>query len=160
MLRIVIGIVVVILFLLALFFPRFRRALWATLVIVVTLLAVIIWVDNRERKLGHSRLPPNQIELVNMQVRPGLNSKSYVVRGRVRNHSREFTLQTFLLQLNLKDCDAGECDIVGQAQRRIPLNVPPSQARDFQVSVPFPGSHSVQDNPEWSFVILEVSAQL
>ena len=75
MLRIVIGIVIVALLLVALFLPRFRRALWATLVIVITLLAVIIWVDNRERKLDHSRLPPNQIELLNMQVRAGLNSR-------------------------------------------------------------------------------------
>ena len=104
MLRLVIVVLILVLILSALVLPRFRRSLLATLVLVTSVIAVIIWLDNRERELQHSRLPLSQIELRNMQVTPGFNVRSYVVKGRIHNDSRDFTINTVELQLDLKDC--------------------------------------------------------
>ena len=87
MLRIIIILFILVLILTAFLFPRFRRSLWTTLVVVVCVLAGIIWYDNRQRELQKSRIPLNQIELLHMKAKPGLSPRTYMVNGRLGNPS-------------------------------------------------------------------------
>ncbi len=119
MLRIIVILLIAVLLLAAFLFPQFRRSLWTTLVVVLCVVAGIIWLDNRQRELQHSRLPVSQIELLHMQVKTGLNARSYVVKGRLRNQSEELTINMIVLQVTLKDCVAESCQVVGQEDRRI-----------------------------------------
>ena len=159
MVRLFLVILIVVLILSALFLPRFRRALWVTLGILICVITLIIWIDYRDREIGTSRLSPAQVALLNMQVRPGLNSRSYVVNGRIRNNSPDFTLTAFFLKLTLKDCRSEECETIGQEQNRVPIEVPPGQSRDFEVSVPFPFVVAVQGKPEWTYEVVRINAR-
>lgn len=157
MLRIIIIIVIFILILSAFFLPKFRRALWVTLGIVLSVITVIIWLDNRERELAHLSFPLSQVELQNMQTKPGLNARAYVVNGRIFNHSLSDTLNQVLFEVNVKDCDGGECQVIAAEQGRVSLVIPPGQARDFQVSVPFSSSIVLQGKPKWEYKVIDVN---
>lgn len=159
MLRLIVILLIVVLLLAAFLFPQFRRSLWTTLVLVLCVLAGIIWFDNRQRELNQSRLPLNQIELLHMQATPGLNARSYVVNGRLRNHSEDLTINMILLQVTLKDCVVENCQVVGQEDRRIFVHVPPAQSRDFEVNVPFSSVVNLHGTPEWQFVLLDADIQ-
>ena len=157
MLRLVLIVLIVVLLLSAFFLPRFRRALWITLGIVATLVVIIIWVDNRERELSHKSIPLAHVELQNMEVTPGLNARSYFVQGRVLNHSANESLRQVVFEVNLQDCQLEDCQIVAQERGRVSVDIPPSQARDFKVSVPFSSSIHLQGKPEWTFTVVDVN---
>lgn len=159
MLRIIIILLIAVLILAAFLFPQFRRSLWTTLVVVLCVVAGIIWLDSRQRELQHSRLPLSQIELLHMQMKPGLNARSFVVKGRLRNQSEELTINMIVLQVTLNDCVAEICQVVGQEDRRIFLQVPPAQSRDFEATVPFSSVADLRGTPEWQFVVLELETQ-
>jgi len=156
MLRIIIMLLIAVLILTAFLFPQFRRSLWTTLVVMLCVLAGIIWLDNRQRELNQSRLPLNHVELLHMRVTPGLNARSYVVNGRLRNQSEDLTINMIVLQVILKDCVAKSCQVVGQEDRRIFLQVPPDQSRDFEVTVPFSSLVDLRGTPEWQFGVMKV----
>ena len=159
MLRIIIILLILVLLLAAFLFPPFRRSLWATLVVVLCVIAGIIWLDNRERELQHSRLPLSQVQLLHMQAKPGLNTRTYVVNGRIRNQSKEFTINMIKLQVTLQDCISERCDVIGQTNHRLFLEVPPDQARNFEASIPFPSIVKMRGTPEWQFAVLAVKTK-
>ena len=159
MLRLIIILLIAVLILTAFLFPQFRRSLWTTLVVMLCILAGIIWFDSRQRELQKSRLPLTHVELLHMQTSPGLNERTYVVNGRLRNQSEDLTINMIVLQVTLKDCVAESCQVVGQEERRIFLQVPPAQSRDFDVNIPFSTVVAIRGTPEWQFDILEVKTQ-
>ena len=159
MLRIIMILLIAVLILTAFLFPQFRRSLWTTLVIMLCVLTGIIWFDNRQRDLNQSRLPLTHVELLHMQVTPGLNTRSYVVNGRLRNQSEDLTINMIVLQVTLKDCMADSCQVVGQEDRRIFLQVPPTQFRDFEVTVPFSSMVDLRGSPEWQFGVMKVETK-
>lgn len=157
MLRIIIIIVILVLLLSAFFLPRFRRTLWITLACVIGVIGLIIWLDNRERELAHLSFPLAQVELQNMQVKPGLNARSYVLNGRIRNHSSNRPLHQVVFQVNVKDCDGGQCQVVGQEKGRVSMDIPSGQARDFQISVPFSSPIQIQGKAQWDYKVVDVN---
>ncbi len=157
MLRVILIITILVLLLSAFFLPKFRRALWITLAVVVSLIATIIWLDNRERERANRNFPITQVELQDMQAKPGLNARAYVVNGRVLNHSLSDTLTQVLFEVNVKDCDGGDCQVIAEEQGRVSLVIPPGQARDFQVSVPFSSSIVLQGKPKWEYKVIDVN---
>ena len=159
MLRLVIVVLILVLIVSALALPRFRRSLLATLLVVISVIAVIIWLDSRERALQHARLPLSQIELRNMQASPGLNVRSYVVKGRIYNGSRDSTINTVELQLDLKDCISEICEIVGQEVTRIFVQIPPRQSRDFETTVFLSTVVDLEGSPKWTFAVVGVKTQ-
>ena len=101
--------------------------------------------------------PLTQVELQNIQSKPGLNARSYVFNGRIRNHSVNAPLHQVVFQVNVKDCDGGKCQVIAQEQGRVSMVIPPGQARDFQVSVPFSSSIQFQGNAEWDYKVVDVN---
>ena len=118
---------------------------------------MIIWFDNRERELAHLSFPLAQVELQGMQSREGLNALSHVVSGRILNHSPVDPLHHVKFEVTVKDCEDGVCQVVAQEKGRISLEVPPGQARDFQVSVPFSTTLKLQGQSEWEYRVVDVN---
>ena len=159
MLRIAIFVVLLIIILVAMYFPKFRRTLGVTLVLLMGAIGVIIWQDTLERELEFERISLKQAQLSQMQVRSGLNTRSFVVGGRIQNVSQHYTIFSMMLQATIKDCEGGTCKIVGQEKIMVPKEVPPDQARDFSVTIPFSGVPKVKGEAVWEYEILLVRAR-
>ena len=157
MLRIIIIVAILILILSAFFLPRFRRALWITVAVVLSGVVVIIWLDNRDRELARLNFPLSKVELENMQVTPGLNARSYVVNGRIYNHSSSESLHQVLIQVTAKDCENQNCSIVAQEQGRVSIDIPPAQARDFHITIPFSTTLSPNAERAWLFKVIDIN---
>ncbi len=159
MLRIAIFIVLLIMILVAMYFPKFRRMLGVTLVVLIGVIGVIIWQDIQERDLEFERISLEQAKLLHMQVHAGLNTRSFVVGGRMQNVAQHYTIFAMMLQATIKDCEGTACKIVGQEQVMIPMKVPPGQSRDFSVTIPFSGIPKVKGKAVWEYTIVLVRAR-
>jgi hypothetical protein len=159
MMRLAIILLILTMILVAAYLPNFRRALSMMLILIFGAIGFIIWQDSQERKLEFQRIPVTQVQFSHMQVRPGLNSRSFVVTGRLQNAAQDFTLVSATIRASIKDCHDADCDIVGQEDVEIPLDIPPTQARDFSVTIPFPTIPKITGEPAWQFEILRVRAR-
>ena len=159
MLRVALFLLLLIIILVAVNFPKFRRTLGLTLLLLIGAIGVIIWQDTQERELEFERIYVQQAQLSQMQVRPGLNSRSFVVGGRIQNVAQKYTIFSVMLQATIKDCEGQTCEIVGQEKIMVPLEVPPNQARDFSVTIPFSGIPKVKGEAVWEYEILLVRAR-
>lgn len=159
MLRVALFILLLVIILVAVNFPKFRRTLGVTLMLMIGAIGVIIWQDTRERGLEFERIYVVQAQLSQMQVRPGLNSRSFVVSGRIQNVAQKYTIFSVMLQATIKDCEGQSCEIVGQEAIMVPLEIPPDQARDFSVTIPFSVVPKVKGEAAWEYEILLVRAR-
>jgi hypothetical protein len=159
MLRVALFVLLLVIILVALNFPKFRRTLGVTLLLLIGAIGVIIWQDTQERRLEFERIYMTQAQLSQMQVRPGLNSRSFVVGGRIQNVADKYTIFSVMLQATIKDCEGQTCKIVGQEKIMVPLEVPPDQARDFTVTIPFSGVPKVKGEAVWEYEVLLVRAR-
>jgi len=159
MLRIALFIVLAIIIVVAVYVPKFRRSLGVILVVLMGAIGLIIWQDTLERGLEFERISLEQAQLSHMQVRSGLNTRSFVVSGRMQNVSQHYTIFSMMLQATIKDCDGETCKIVGQEKTMVPMEVPPDQSRDFSVTIPFYGVPKVKVKAVWEYEILFVRAR-
>ena len=143
-------------------YPRFRMGMGLTLLILVVGIGLVVWMDNQERAFEWQRVSPSEVQLSHVEVRAGLNSRSFVVNGRLQNDSKEFTVTLAVLELNLEDChglNPSECELIGQERAELPLEVPSGQARDFRVTVPFSTVPHLQGSASWNYEIIRVRAR-
>ncbi|MEO8327430.1 MAG: hypothetical protein ABI618_16380 [Nitrospirota bacterium] len=145
--------------LVATYLPKFRFVLGMTLIVLFGAIGFIIWQDTQERELEFQRIPVSQLQLSHMDVRPGLNSRSFVLTGRIENAAQIFTIVSFTIQATIEDCHVTECEIVGQEAREISLEIPPKQARDFSLTMPFPTIPKIIGEATWRYAILKVRAR-
>ena len=159
MLRVALFILLLVIILVAMNFHQLRRTLGVTLMLMIGAIGVIIWQDTQERELEFERIYVKQAQLSQMQVRPGLNSRSFVVSGRIQNVAQKYTIFSVMLQATIKDCEGQSCEIVGQEAIMVPLEIPPDQARDFSVTIPFSVVPKVKGEAAWEYEILLVRAR-
>ncbi len=159
MLRIALFILLAIIIVVAVYAPKFRRSLGVIVVVLMAAIGFIIWQDTLERGLELERISREQAQLSDMQVRSGLNTRSFVVGGRIQNVSQHYTIYSMMLQATIKDCEGETCKIVGQEKTMIPVEVPPDQVRGFSVTIPFSGAPKVQGKAVWEYEILLVRAR-
>ncbi len=159
MVRIALFVLLLVLIVVAVYFPKFRRTLGLILVVLIGAIGVIIWQDSRERELEFTRISGEQVKLSQMQSRPGLNARSFVVNGRVQNLAEDYNILSMVLQATVKDCQGGTCDIVGQEAVTFPVEVPAGQSRDFSVTMPFSVVPEIQGEPTWEYEVLQIRAR-
>jgi hypothetical protein len=159
MLRIAVFLVLLLIILVAVYFPRFRRTLGVTIFILFGAIGVIIWQDTQDRELEFERISLEQAQLLQMKVRPGLNARSFVVAGRLQNLAKDYTILSIELQATVKDCHLGDCDIVGQGQVTLPVEVPAAQSRDFSVTIPFSVFPEIKGEAGWEYGIMKIRAR-
>ncbi len=159
MVRIALFVALLVIILVAVKFPKFRRTLGLTLVVVMGMIGIIIWQDSQERELEFERISVDQVQLLQMVVRPGLNARSFVVNGRIQNHAKDYTILSIQLQATIQDCDLGTCEIVGQQHSMFPLEVPSKQSRDFSVTIPFSVIPEIKGEAAWKYEVLKIRAR-
>lgn len=156
---IAIFLLILIMIFVAAYLPKFRRALGMTLMVLFGAIGFIIWQDTQERELEFQRIPVGQAQLSHMQVRPGLNTRSFVVTGRLQNAAQSFTLLSATLQVTIEDCHITTCEIVGQEDVEISMEIQPNQTRDFSMTIPFPTMPKIIGESRWRYEILKVRAR-
>jgi hypothetical protein len=86
------------------------------------------------RDLSFSNVTLQSIPWGTCLIRPCLMHPK--LSGTITNNSTQ-TLRTVVIELTVKDCPPGTpdqgCRIVGQDRQRVTLNIPPAQARSFEV---------------------------
>ena len=91
-----------------------------------------------ERKAADARRRVPSTDLVFEDIRLGTQYSSHRVSGRARNRNGQYTISTAKLRVTLKDCaDETRCDVVGETDSTIYLNIPPGHVRDFDNGVYF-----------------------
>jgi hypothetical protein len=159
MIPIAIILLILIMIFMATYLPKMRRFLGIILIMMFGVIGFIIWQDTQERELEFKRIPPSQAQLSQMEVRPGLNSRSFVVTGRLENSAQIYTIISITIQATIEDCHVSECEIVGQEAAEISLEIPPNQARDFSLTMPFPTIPKIIGEARWRYAILKVRAR-
>lgn len=113
---------------------RFSRLAAAIIVLIVITIAGFAWYQQREMAASLQRIPHDRIELVDFKLaNPSLNTRA--VTGRIRNHSKRYTVEEIGLKVLVDDCYNGNCDIVDQTRVIFGDPIPPGQARDVHTRI-------------------------
>ncbi|MDR4494692.1 MAG: hypothetical protein AB7P17_05710 [Nitrospirales bacterium] len=145
----------------AVWYPRFRLAMGILCGGIVIGIGFVIWLDTQERGLEFHRVSIAEVQLSHMKIRPGLNSRSFVVNGRLQNNSQRYAITSATLQVTLEDCHGinnSECELIGQERAELSLEIPGGQARDFQKTIPFSTVPKIQGEATWHYEIVQVRA--
>jgi hypothetical protein len=144
--------------------PRFGKVvlgLIGVLVVVAVIGGIALLVMNQreqaERQAARTRIQKSEVELVDLGLGSSYGTGSYKLGGRVRNQSTRYTLSEMKLKFTMRDCtEAGGCEVVGQTEDTMYVNVPPSQARDLNESVYFSGLGTPHGKHQWDYEIVEI----
>jgi Na+-transporting NADH:ubiquinone oxidoreductase subunit NqrC len=148
-------VLIIIVILLAIYSRPFRMVAVVLLGLAVLggiILGVALHISQtsqeKQRELEKSRIPLNQIELVDLQMHGWSR-----LTGRIRNKSSRFTLFELGLRITVLDCIEGSCETVEQTERDIYASVPPGQARDLDEYVSL-RVRRPRGRHEWNYEIL------
>jgi hypothetical protein len=144
--------------------PKFGKALLGLggiLLILAALGAVVLYKMDRQQRAEHevakTRIKLNEVELVDLVLRPGHSTGSYTLVGRIRNQSTQYTLSEVRLKLTMRDCKgSNDCEIVGETKESLYTSVPPGQARDLDEYVHFSGMRQPRGKYQWEYQIVEI----
>lgn len=134
--------------------------------IVLAAFLLYAWLDysardnKRKREIAKTYIKRSEVEI----VEPRISLSSYDRRperfiGRLRNNSA-YPVQEIEVRLVFKDCpSAGDCEIVGEQNESIYIDVPPGQSRDFEEYVS--GMRfNARGKLEWSYEITAIVARV
>ncbi len=146
--------------LLLLFVPTFRIAVLVLLGILIV--GGVIWFrqDLRELEESERRISLSEVDFIDLRLRHD-HSRDYTLTGRIKNNSRRFTLKRLGMKFTMKDCiesssaSKDNCDIVGQTDESVYVDIPPGQVRDLSeyTFVHFPSSMVIKGHAQWSYSI-------
>ena len=106
------------------------RVLPLALAVVIGIIGYLAWYQNHELGLSKQRIPLAEVELADMKIIDERRGKQ--ITGRVRNHSREYTLTELRVRISMEDCADNHCEVINQTEINLKPNVAPEQARDFR----------------------------
>jgi hypothetical protein len=106
------------------------RLLPLAFAVVIGIIGYFAWNQNHELKLSKQRIPAAEVELADMKITEETRNRQ--ITGRVRNHSREYTLAELRVRISMEDCAGGHCEVINQTDITLKPHVPPGQARDFR----------------------------
>jgi hypothetical protein len=133
-------LVAFILFIAVIVSPTARKVMVRLLgigVVVTVLLYAYIDTERRTRErqeLAARQRRPHSVELSDLQVEMKQFGK---LTGRVKNHDQRSTLTRIELLVRIRDCEYGECEIVGETREDIAVEIPPGQVRDIAATTYF-----------------------
>ena len=133
-----------------------NRLVLAGLVALLVAIASLIYYTEVQDSQRASLFEPDQVTLTEFNME-NVYGRSYALRARVSNASREHTLTAFRVSAMAKDCteqgsDPSECIVVGDQAKEVQLEVPPGQARDFYQQFEFPHMRP-RGELRWDFAI-------
>jgi hypothetical protein len=128
-------------FLLVMGSRRFR-ALVAKVILVFAVIAIGIYLyAAKQDKLVRSRIPPSQLALQHLSLESQFGN--YLLRGRVKNNSKSFSLKCMTLEITARDCPreakTHDCKVIGDDKENVCVEIAPGKSGDFDTYVNFPG---------------------
>ncbi|WP_424948027.1 hypothetical protein [Candidatus Spongiihabitans sp.] len=138
------------------FYPK---AAFGVLGVLVIGALVIVFTTNEIAQLNRSRLPVEDIKIEN-PVFTLAYGDGFRFNARLINTHESVTLKETTVSITLLDCpqDSGDaeagCQVIGQADQRILVKIPPGQARDVSQTLSF-GSAKLRGHARWRIKITE-----
>jgi hypothetical protein len=129
-------IIVVVLLALAITNKNIGRALPLAGATIIGIIGFLAWYQDHERTLSKQRIPVSEVELVDLRLTDGARGAKEI-SGRIRNHSRNFTLVELRIQASMEDCIDDHCEVINQTDVTLKPAIPPEQARDFHERIYF-----------------------
>lgn len=145
-------------------YPAFRKlTLLVGVAVIVGIIALIGYLKqqdaDRERKQEAAKHLVTPTSLVLDDMRLGPEYGGYRLTGRAKNTS-QYTITIMTLKVLISDCDpAGHCDVVGDKEQEIVLQIPPGQARDMDESLFMEHGTKIRNTMQWSYTVLSVRAE-
>ena len=156
------GLLALLLVLILLAIPFARQGLLRILPVVivafVAIIAFMAWLQDKDLKASKQRLAFTDIELVDVHFDEGGRGIRHIA-GRIRNKSRDYTLDEMRLRVVLKDCVGETCDVVDQVEATLRTDVPHGQSRDFRESLYFKSLVEPRGKYALSYEIVETRAK-
>lgn len=117
---------------------------------------VLVWREDKasaERvRLASTLVPPEQVELIDLKL--VTQGSSQYLRGRVRNRSARYTLESVTLKLTFSDCATdGSCEVVAEHSEYLTVDIPPGQARDVDQFFVGPSALRPRGRLTWSYAV-------
>jgi hypothetical protein len=138
------------------------RKVAVSLLVVALAVGAVLYVQHREQDhVAFTRIPSSDLTFENVTLTPYVGS--YKIAGRIKNNSVKFTVRQIDLVVTVKDCAQGaaeqQCNIVGESNEILNLNIPPGEAQDFGEAVRFYGSPKIKGRMEWSYAVSRIRAE-
>ena len=107
-----------------------------------------------EEETSKHRILPSEVELVGLTLGSASSDPFRSLKGRIRNHSTNYTLDSVQLKIILIEVPQNE--MVGEAHIALPIDVPRNQTRSVDTTVYFTNLPAPNGHFEWSYAIEEV----
>ncbi len=136
---ILLAVIVVALLYLSRFYPKVAFALLGVLVMGT---AVIVFTTTDVAQRHRSRLPVADLKIENPIITSAYGD-GFRLNARLLNTHESVTLKSTIISITMLDCaeDAGEfsddCQVIGQEDQRVIVNIPPGQVRDIARTLSF-----------------------
>ena len=105
-------------------------------------------------------IKPSDITFPGMQMRPGGNTASFTLIGRIKNRSAQATLTEVKLRMIMEDVLAsGASTTVASTNIVMRQTVPPGESRDFEEKVEFGALPKPKGRLEWNYSVVEVKGK-
>lgn len=155
---ILLGVVVVALLFMSSRYPRTAFSILGALALAA---AVYVFSTQDDGQLGRHKLPVGDIFIENAVITPAYGG-GYQLNARLINANRDILLKEAVVSITMLDCptadaaDAGDdnCAVIGQADKRVNIQIPAGQARDISRPVSFTGARPA-GALKWRFKITE-----
>jgi len=137
----------------------YRHSMIIVMAALAALIAALVWYLRFSEPQGTGLIDAEQLKLRNLQMTRQYRS-SYRMTGRLVNRSPDYAVRSVTITITASDCTDGtrDCIVIGEAERIIPVDIPPGQARDIVEQYVF-SRFSLQGELKWSHTLSEIRAQ-
>ena len=123
--------------------------------------AVLLEIGGIETARREVRIAPEELVLSNTEFIEG--PRFIRLAGRAANQSDNYTMRDFHVTATLYDCPAltsenADCIIIAEHDAIARVEVPPGQARNFDVVLGFADQPEAQGIPRWTLDVTSITA--
>lgn len=120
---------------------RYPKFAFSMLAVLIAMSVIMYRLTTGEVERGAELIDIDDIELTNVSIDSGYGG-SFNFTGRVLNNASDAILTEITLTVSMLDCeradqDEDSCPVIGEGTWRVPVQVPPNQARDFKRNISF-----------------------
>lgn len=129
----------------------------AIVLLGVVLIGGYLAFDSLQKEASKNRIPASEVRFDDLRLGIGTSAK---LTGTVRNFSRQYTLSAAELQITIRDCFQGQCDVVGQDTTNLyGLSVPPGQVRAVDQYVFFSSLPAARGEYQWDYQVKSIEGR-
>lgn len=135
----------------------YRHSMLIVMALLAALIIALVWYLRFAERQGSGLISAAELRLDNLEMTRQYRSM-YGLRARLVNNSEDYALRRVTITITAADCSAaGDCIVIGEAERIITVDIPPRQARDIVEQYQFP-RFSLQGELRWRHELSEIQA--